>query len=86
MYERFHVNYPYSYQVLIKLEFSRQSFVKYSNIEFHENPSSGSRVIPCGHMNAHKEANRHICNLVIAPKNKEKPASPIHESCKKPPD
>jgi hypothetical protein len=23
-------------------------FEKYSNIKFHENPSSGSRVLPCG--------------------------------------
>jgi hypothetical protein len=29
----------------MKLEFSRQSFEKYSNTKFRENPSSGSRVI-----------------------------------------
>jgi hypothetical protein len=34
--------------MLTKLEFSRQVFEKYSNIKFHENPSSGSRVVPCG--------------------------------------
>jgi hypothetical protein len=32
----------------MKLEFSRQIFVKYSNIELHENPSFGCRVVPCG--------------------------------------
>ena len=32
----------------MKLEFSRQIFEKSSNIKFHENPSSGSRVVPCG--------------------------------------
>jgi len=32
----------------MKLEFSRQIFEKYSNIKFHENPSSGSRVVPFG--------------------------------------
>jgi tRNA U38,U39,U40 pseudouridine synthase TruA len=32
----------------MKLEFSRQILGKYSNIKFHENPSSGSRVVPCG--------------------------------------
>ena len=32
----------------MKLEFSRQIFEKYPNIKFHENPSSGSRVFPCG--------------------------------------
>ena len=29
------------------LEFSRQ-FSKETNIKFHENPSSGSRLLPCG--------------------------------------
>jgi hypothetical protein len=29
-------------------EFSRQIFEMSSNIKFHENPSSGSRVVPCG--------------------------------------
>ena len=35
----------YSFQILIKLEFSVQLFKKYSNIKFRENPSSGSRVV-----------------------------------------
>jgi hypothetical protein len=38
----------YSCQILIKLEYSQQIFDKSSNIKFHENPSSGSRVVPCG--------------------------------------
>ena len=29
----------------MKLEFSCQIFEKYSNVKFHENPSSGSRVV-----------------------------------------
>jgi hypothetical protein len=33
----------YSCQILIKLEFCGQIFEKYSNIEFHENSSSGSQ-------------------------------------------
>jgi hypothetical protein len=32
----------------MKLEFSEQIFEKYFNIKVHENPSSGSRVVPCG--------------------------------------
>jgi len=40
----------------MKLEFSQQVFEK-SNIKFHENPSSGSRVVPCGRMDGQK--NRH---------------------------
>jgi len=35
-------------QILIKLEFSRQIFEKYSNIKFHDNPSSGIGVVPHG--------------------------------------
>jgi hypothetical protein len=38
----------YSYSILTKLEFYRQAFEEYSNIKFHENPSGGSRVVPCG--------------------------------------
>jgi hypothetical protein len=33
---------------LMKLEFSRRSFEKYSNIKFHKNPPIGTRVIPWG--------------------------------------
>jgi len=36
--------------ILMKLEFSQQFFEKYSNIKFHENLSSGSRVVPCRRM------------------------------------
>jgi hypothetical protein len=32
----------------MKLEFLRQIFEKYSNIKFHENPSSGSQIVTCG--------------------------------------
>jgi len=32
----------------MKIEFSRQSFEKFSKVKFHENLSSGSRVVPCG--------------------------------------
>jgi hypothetical protein len=32
----------------MKFEFSRQIFEKVSNVKFHQNLSSGSRVVPCG--------------------------------------
>jgi hypothetical protein len=32
----------------MKLEFSQQIFEKYKYIKFHENPSSGERVVQCG--------------------------------------
>jgi len=40
---------PYSCPILMRLQFSKQIVPKYVNIKFHENPSSGSRVVPCGH-------------------------------------
>jgi hypothetical protein len=51
-------NIRYSCQVLVKLEFSRELFEKYPNTKFHENPSSSSRVVPCGraHRQRHDEA------------------------------
>ena len=45
----------YSGPILTKVEFSQQIFEKYSNIQFNENPSSGSRVIQCA--NTQDEAN-----------------------------
>ena len=33
---------------LMKLRFSQHIFEKYPNIKFNENPSTGSRVVPCG--------------------------------------
>ena len=47
----------------MKLEFYPQIFEKHSNIKFHENPSSGSRVAPCGIVAFRKFAN--------APKNRQ---------------
>jgi len=38
----------YSCQIVMKLEFFSTDFIKYSNIKFHENLSSGSRVVACG--------------------------------------
>jgi hypothetical protein len=35
----------------MKFEFSRQSFEKVSNIKFHQNPSTGSRVVANGQTN-----------------------------------
>jgi len=40
----------------MEIEFSRQIFEN-SNIKFHKNPSSGSRVIPCGQTDRNDEAN-----------------------------
>ena len=46
-----------SFQILIELGFSRHILEKYSNIKFHENPSSGSLVFPREQTDRHDEAN-----------------------------
>jgi hypothetical protein len=40
-----HRNTRYFWQILTKIDFS---FKKYSNLKFHENSFSASRVVPCG--------------------------------------
>jgi len=46
---------------LIKLAYSLQIFEKSSNIKFHENSCSGSRVVPCGRTDMTK--------LIVAPRS-----------------
>ena len=41
----------------LNLNFLNRFFEKYCNIKFHENPSSGSRVVPFGENDRHNEAN-----------------------------
>jgi hypothetical protein len=41
-------NIRYCCEILMELEFSQRTLEKYSNMKFHENPSSGSRVVPHG--------------------------------------
>ena len=59
--------YP-SCQILMKLGFSRLSFEIYSIIEFHENTSSGCRVVPCGRTDMMKLVVA-FRNFTNAPKN-----------------
>jgi hypothetical protein len=45
-------------------------FQKYSNIKFHKNPSSGSRVVTCGWTDRHDEANSlFFLTFVSSPKD-----------------
>jgi hypothetical protein len=61
------INTRYYCRSLIKLEFSGQIFEKSSNIKLHQNPSSGSRVYPCGwtdgQTDGHEEASSHFSQL-----------------------
>ena len=68
MYIGLHVKYSSSFLILMKLEFSRQISEKSPNIKFHENPSSGSRVVPCGQTDMTKLIVA-FRNFVNAPKN-----------------
>jgi hypothetical protein len=52
-----HVN---SCQILMKFEFSRRSFEKYSNIIFPENPYSESRGVPCGRADGRTDVTKQI--------------------------
>ena len=47
----------YSCQILMEFETNGQIFEKLSNIKFHQNPSSGSQVIPRGRTDRHDETN-----------------------------
>ena len=40
-------NIRYSCRILMKLQSSRETLEEYSNIKCHENPLSGSPVVPC---------------------------------------
>ena len=48
----------------MQLEFSRQISEKYWNIEFHEHPSSGNRVVPYGRTNVRTD--RHEANSGVS--------------------
>ena len=62
--------YPLFLSDFNETNFSRQIFQKYSNIKFHENPSSGSRVVPYGQTDRPDEAKTAVFrNFANAPKN-----------------
>jgi len=64
------------------LEFSQQIFEKLSNIKFNLNPSSGSRVVPCGRKDMTKQSlfailrtrlkKREFCEMIWASNGKKK--------------
>jgi len=55
----------------MELEFSQQIVEKYSNIIFHDDPSSGSPVVTCGHADRRTDTMKltvAIRNFAYAPK------------------
>ena len=44
----------------MRREFPQQILEKYSNTKYHENPSSGSRSVPCGQTDGHDAANSRL--------------------------
>jgi hypothetical protein len=46
-------------------------FQKYLNIKFHEDPFSGSRVVPCGWKERHDEANDRFSQFCERAQKKE---------------
>ena len=56
----------YSCRILIKLKCSRQISEKYCNIKFSENPSSGSRVVPCGRVDRQTDRQTDMTKVTVA--------------------
>jgi hypothetical protein len=53
----------------MKREFSPQWYEKYSNIKFHGNPSSGSKVFSCGRMDGRADGQTDMTELIVAFRN-----------------
>jgi len=51
--------------MFIEFEISRQIFEKFSTIKSHENPSSGSRFVPCGRADGRTDKQTYMTKLTI---------------------
>jgi hypothetical protein len=72
MFISLHVKYPLCLSDFNETWLFSTDFQKHSNIKFHENPSSGSRVVPCGRTDRRTDMTHLIAafrNLANAPKN-----------------
>jgi hypothetical protein len=70
MWKYLHVKYPLFFaNFIVTWIFSMDFRKKSSNIKFHQNPSSGSRAVPCG------RKDRHFRNFANAPKKFLLPAT-----------
>jgi hypothetical protein len=53
----------------MQFEISGQIFEKSPNIKFQENPSSGSRVVPCGQTDGRTDRWTDMTKLIVAFRN-----------------
>jgi hypothetical protein len=56
----------YSCPILMKLEFSQNILEKYSNDKCHENPTSETRIIPCGKTDKRTDRRTDLTKLTVA--------------------
>jgi hypothetical protein len=76
-------------QILMKPEFSRQIFGRYSNLNFHEKPFTGIRGFPCGRARRHDKTNRFFYVILLIrlkavpnpPGSNKRPCSHSYLSC-----
>jgi len=66
----------YSCQILMKFEFSRQTFEKHSNIKFHEYLFSGSWVVPCGQKDRQTRRSQYFLSAILRTRLKMTPMWP----------
>jgi len=59
----------YFYQILMELEFSRETFEKHLNIKSHENPLSGNLVVPCEEKYRQTEGRTSMTKLIATSRN-----------------
>jgi hypothetical protein len=71
-----------SCRFLMKLESSWQIFEKYPHIKFHENPSSGSRLVPCWRTDGQTDRQMDMAKIIVAisnvtkaPKKRDNPSA-----------
>jgi hypothetical protein len=62
----FMLSVRYSCYILMKPAFSRKIFEKSSNRKFHENPSSGSRIVSFGQADRHRDGRTDMTKLIVA--------------------
>ena len=53
----------------MELEFSRQILEKDTNIKFHQNPSSGRGVVPCGRAGGQRDRQTNMTKLIATFRN-----------------